>query len=243
MSHHGGKPTGRIYSTTNYDMFKYRKDNRPIKESNVLSKIESIRKMGLRQPICVDNMFRVTDGQHRLEACKRLKIEVRYIIDDYKMSTYALADLQSATKPWSVDEYTHTYAQKDTNYRLYQDFCKKYPQFSHTCRLSLLTDKHGRTNIDEVFKQGLFEIKSIAKASTYADQLIKLGEFYKGYNKRSFVYAFMIMQSHPDFDFDRLMRKMPKRCRDIKDFSQTKDFLDVMQNIYNWKETKRLSFT
>ena len=106
----------------------------------------------------------------------------------------------------------------------------------------MLTDSHGRVSLDGAFKQGNFEVKSLAKARDYAQKLIALGEFYKGYNKRSFVYAFMIMEAHPDFDFERLMRKMPKRCKDIKDFSQTIDFLTTMQSIYNWKETKRLSF-
>lgn len=236
------KVVGKVYSTTNYEMFKHRRDNRPIKETNVLSKIASIKQMGQRQPISVDTLLRVTDGQHRLEALKRLGLPVLYIVDDRKMNTSEIADLQSSTKGWVIADYTHTYALKDHNYKTYQEFCNLYPQFSHTCRVAMLTGKHGRTNMEEGFKQGQFVVKSLSKAKEVAEALIKLGEFYSGYSKRSFVYAYMIMTTHPDFDFERLMRKMPKRCREIKDFSQTIDFLEVFQSIYNWKETKRLSF-
>lgn len=236
------KIVGKVFQTSNYELFKHRKDNRPVKESNVLSKIASIQQMGQRQPITVDTLFRVTDGQHRLEALKRLKIPVLYIMDDRKMTTTDIADLQSSTKGWVVDDYTHTYAIKDHNYKTYQDFCKQYPQFSHTCRLAMLTGKYNRTTIEKGFKEGQFQVKSLAKAKQTADYLIQLGDFYKGYNRRGFVYAFMILMAHPDFDFERLMRKMPKRCKEIKDFSQTSDFVSTFQSIYNWKETKRLSF-
>lgn len=71
----------KILKTTDYGLFKIAKFNRSINKGNVerlveLNKTENNFNLF---PIVVDKDFTVIDGQHRLEACKKLKAPVYYI--------------------------------------------------------------------------------------------------------------------------------------------------------------------
>ncbi|MBM4293211.1 MAG: chromosome partitioning protein ParB, partial [Deltaproteobacteria bacterium] len=50
-------------------------DLRPVDEGHVASLMESIRALGLIQPVCVDRAHRLVAGAHRLEAYRRLAAE------------------------------------------------------------------------------------------------------------------------------------------------------------------------
>lgn len=236
---------GKIYETTNYEMFQLRKDNRPIKNQNVNALIKSIKNMGLRHPIAVDSNYKVQDGQHRLQACKALKIPVAYIVDENTMNTAEIAELQSASKGWNHDDYAHSFSTTDNgdDYKLYQDFKTLYPEFSHSVVLIMLTGlRGGNSKTTENFKNGTFEVRSYNKAKTVAETVKKLAPFYKGYCRRSFILAVMHMMSNKDFSLERLLRKMPARCKQIMDFSKMEDYVDTLQDMYNWKESKKVYF-
>lgn len=236
---------GKIYETTNYEMFQLRKDNRPIKDQNVNALIKSIKNMGLRHPIAVDSKYRVQDGQHRLQACRALKIPVAYIVDENTMNTAEIAELQSASKGWNHDDYAHSFGTTDNgdDYKLYQEFKTLYPEFSHSVVLIMLTGiKHSNGKLIEDFKKGSFQVKNYSRAKQTAETVKKLSPFYKGYSRRSFILAIIHMMNNKDFSLERLLRKMPARCKQIMDFSKMEDYVDTLQDMYNWKESKKVYF-
>lgn len=240
------KVVGKIYATTNYDMFTYRSDNRSVNEENVRAKIKSIEIMGQQVPIKVDGQNVIQDGQHRLEACKRLSIPVEFIIDaDGSLTTRELALLQSSTKAWTKVDYANSFAQSENgeDYRLYNQFCTAFPEFGHTTVLMLLMNmKTTGASADTTFKGGNFKVKSYNRGKQMAETLRQFAPFYKNYMKKSFIVAFAKMYEHKEFDFSRLLRKLPKRCKEIMDFSRTEDYLEALEIIYNWKETKKVYF-
>ena len=236
----------KIYQTTNYDQFKYRKDNRLVKDAHVSQLAKSIEKMGQRQPVTVDANFRVQDGQHRVAACKKLGIPVYYIIDSNPLSTAEIAELQSTTDRWREYDYSRSFAAGGNNeYEKYNRFAQDYPEFGHSCRLIMLggvNTKSAGSHLTEKFKNGDFKVKSYDRAVLLAETLKKLSPYYKGYSRRSFVLAVITLLEHKDFSLARLLRKMPKRCKEIMDFSRSEDYLEVLQDMYNWKETKKVYF-
>jgi len=238
---------GKVYSTTNYEMFSYREDNRKIDTDNVRHKVESIKVMGQQVPIKVDGKNIVQDGQHRLEACKQLGIPVEFIVDqEGSLTTNELALLQSSSKGWANEDYAYSFSQSEEhgeNYRLYREFCKLYPEFGHSTILLLLMNlKSPGSNVDKNFKAGTFKVKSFNKGRQMAEILRRFAPFYKNYTKRNFAVALVHIMSYPDFDLERLMRKMPKRCKELMDFSRATDYIQTFETIYNWKESKKLYF-
>lgn len=74
----------KIQATTNYSIFRQFPGNRAIKEIHVKRLVASIQNDNdlASHPIIVDTQYRVVDGQHRLEAAKRLKVPIFYIINE-----------------------------------------------------------------------------------------------------------------------------------------------------------------
>lgn len=72
-------------STTNYDMFKFRDDNRTkIRKRHVDTLAESIQRNNQleKHPIVVNQDMEIINGQHRLCAAKELGIPVYYIVQE-----------------------------------------------------------------------------------------------------------------------------------------------------------------
>ena len=61
-----------VYKTTDYGQFKNIEGNRGINLKHVNTLVTSITEKDLQIPIIVDQNMRVVDGQHRLEAYKKL---------------------------------------------------------------------------------------------------------------------------------------------------------------------------
>jgi len=238
------KEFGKIYSTTDYSIFKYRIDNREIKSDKVTLIAKSIKQIGLKSPILVDSDYQVHDGQHRLAACKLLNRPVHFIIDQDPMSTMSIAELQSTTTSWKTHDYAKSFAASgNKNYILYEQIKNLYPEFGHTTLIALLCDHTGRNKSDEAnFRNGTLSITNTKKTIETIEMLRKIAPFYKNYCRRAFILAFLKMKNHPEFNYKRFMRKLPMRCKSIHDFSKSEDFVNVLQDIYNWKETKKVLF-
>ena len=73
------KDTGKVtYETKNYDQFKTLEGNRSIDQKNVNNIEQNMREHGvLPTVIIVNEKMEVIDGQHRIEALKRLHEPVR----------------------------------------------------------------------------------------------------------------------------------------------------------------------
>ncbi len=73
----------KIFQTKDYDDFKKFPGNRKIKEKHVVKLMASIQLIDrLEQyPIIINQENQVIDGQHRLEAAKRLNIPIYYVVD------------------------------------------------------------------------------------------------------------------------------------------------------------------
>lgn len=75
---------GMIYKTFDYDFFK-RPFNRELDQRNVKAIIENVEENGQAiTPIKLTQNNEVADGQHRLEAFKRLGLPIYYFIDTTK---------------------------------------------------------------------------------------------------------------------------------------------------------------
>ncbi len=96
--------TQTIQKTYDYDMFKLLKYNRKTNASHIKALIESMNKQYIIDPIKVDKKYNVIDGQHRLEACKKLKLPVYYtVIKNSKTDT--IIHLNKNNRNWLPADY------------------------------------------------------------------------------------------------------------------------------------------
>ena len=92
-----------VYITDSYSIFNKIIGNRSIDKKNLNRLKKSIHKIGLQQPILVNENLSIVDGQHRLQAVKELNIPVQYFISN-KTSENDIDELQ-VSKPWNAFDY------------------------------------------------------------------------------------------------------------------------------------------
>ncbi len=117
----------KIQSTKDYDMFKKHENNRDIDSGNLRRIMASIQTQNMLEfrPILVDSKMRIIDGQHRLEAAKKLDVEVFYQINE-ESSHEDIALLNSAQKRWYTQDYMNYYASLGKSaYAKLLDYSKK----------------------------------------------------------------------------------------------------------------------
>jgi len=100
-----------VYSTKDYNKFKHFLSNREVSEKHVekLISSEGFIESIPYSPIKVTPSLRILDGQHRLEACRRLDIDVHYIIDPTS-SQYEIKKFNANMLTWSYTTFIKHYA-------------------------------------------------------------------------------------------------------------------------------------
>lgn len=100
-----------ILKTKEYSKFKLREDNRAkgIDSYHVDKLVESIKSCNMLdlRPICVNTNYEIIDGQHRLEAAKRLGIDIYYQVEE-RLDPKAIIRLNVA-KSWTILDYLNFY--------------------------------------------------------------------------------------------------------------------------------------
>jgi hypothetical protein len=229
----------KIQYTTNYKMFKVVGGNRKIDEKRVLSIMESMKKNPeIVAPAQCNQKYEVIDGQHRLEASKRLsKPFCYYVVKGADIAT--VRTLNNHDPRWSTSEFTNSFVKTgSTDYAIYEAFEKKYG-FGHAVNISLLTGAAGFHNrmLDD-FKEGKFVVKNLVHAEKLADMLIEIGKMYPGYKKRSFAIAFAKLAGLPGFDFKRLVSKLTYQQKSMVDCTNSTQYLVLLGEIYNYRAKK-----
>lgn len=116
-----------IKLTNNYEMFKFRRENREL-NYNKVSSLKSILLNDGRQimPIICNTEMEIIDGQHRFQALKELNWDIMYYIDP-AVTSKDLISINNTQKNWGMADYVHYYASlgNRTYYNL-ESIWKKY---------------------------------------------------------------------------------------------------------------------
>jgi hypothetical protein len=201
-------------------------------------------------PITVTSKFVVIDGQHRLEAAKIAGKGIYFIVDDSITNTTkgifeAARKFNSNAKEWGKEDYIHGFVEQGNQHYITLDkFGKKYPMFSLTERMMMLSENPNTYIEKNEFASGKFVSSSVERAERIANSFLKLGEIYKGYNKSVFVRTILtIMSKKPEFSFDEFIHKSSLRQDMLRICGDKKSCSVMVEEIYNYKRptTKKLN--
>lgn len=224
---------GQIMETMDYNQFSFIEGNRAIDENHVKFIMRKMEENYLVAPIMCNTVMGIMDGQHRFEACKRSGRTIRYYITD-DMDPEQIAEMNSVAKRWKPQDYANVYDSVD--YKLYKQFRERFPKLAHSSAIVLLSGGDQTVHGDDAFKTGYFKVKNFSKAVKTAEMLMKMGDYTKVYNKRSFVFAMIHVMNHKDYDEKRMMRKIKHKGAGLKEFGRADDFIKAIQDMYNWME-------
>jgi hypothetical protein len=229
----------QISSTKNYAMFKYIGGNRIIDERRVLSVMDKMKNFPETvAPAQCNEKFEIIDGQHRLEASKRLgRPFYYYVVKGASIET--VRAINDHDPRWSTAEFVNSFSTTgNKDYEMYEEFEKKY-KLGHAINIMLLSDTETFYNqMLNDFKIGGFKVKNLKKAEEVAEMLLTIKELYAGYKKRSFAVAFVKISTIPGFNFSTFIEKLRYQQKKMVDCTNATHYIELLGEIYNYKARK-----
>jgi hypothetical protein len=236
--------------TTDYGMFKYMDGNRSVEQSRVNKIKASIKKYGQLDPIEVNEKYEVGDGQGRLEACKQLKIPVKYkIIPGRTIEDYIA--INSVSTNWTTLDYTDSWIKRAPNAKVrkaYQDIQtlitnKKYTSVITRSVILRICLKNGDKYVD-VIQSGKAELKySMEDTIEMLDFILKFEDTLKIVGKRN-NYIRALVRAYNTRKVNR--NKLEKRCRALQymihGVASVDEAQKILENVYNYKCRNRIKF-
>jgi disulfide oxidoreductase YuzD len=227
------KVKNRVYSTTNYNQFKYLKGNRAITELHVRRLVEAIKEKDLQVPIIVDEKMNVVEGQHRLEAYKIVGRPILYIVKD-NVTLDDVRKLNSVARKWTLTEYLMSHVKLGKqDYEILEWFHRTY-KFGLTECIAMLNGK-GYCAAKELieFKGGGFTSKNLEQAKIWARNITKVGEYFQYYKKRSFVLAMIVLMQHSKFSWRTFEKRLINYSAKLNNQGSRNDFIVNLERLYN----------
>tara|TARA_R100000808_G_scaffold17656_1_gene38963 strand:+ start:2638 stop:3384 length:747 start_codon:yes stop_codon:yes gene_type:complete len=235
------KTINQVKETSNYSMFKRMQGNRVVNKAHLKRLRSSINEESLIVPMIVNERYEIIDGQTRFESWKELRLPVYYV----RVKGYGLKQVQrlnSNIKNWNIKDYTDSYCELGLqDYIRYREFKKEYGLGDYECIAMLKGVVGGAGSNFNSYRDGRFKIRSYSKACYWAERIVALKPFYKGYRRRSFVFAMLHLLSNKNFDFDRLIQKLKYQSSKLVDCSNKSQYINLLQDIYNFKTNNKVN--
>lgn len=245
-----------LHYTKNFDDFVLMRGNRKVVDKHARSLMKRMQEQGnltTHFPIIVNEKMEVIDGQHRLEALKRLNamnaknpdgeiIWTPFYRVEVGLTTDSIRHINNGHRNWTWQDYMTSYVSEGKD--VYERFKNLIEHFGFDFTTTLhycCGDKHDKLNS---FREGELVIKDQQKTF----QLLK---WYKEVTEAAdhantvFAQAMYQLMQHPEYDHSRMERKMNLYSSALKRFVTRADYLRVIEDIYNrgqTEETKRRLF-
>jgi hypothetical protein len=235
----------KIEVTTDYSIFKKHESNRPIDEANLKRIIFSVKtnNMLALRPILVDQDMRVLDGQHRLEAAKKLGVAIYYQVNQAAQSADIIL-LNANQKGWNLMQYVNFYAQEgNKEYIKIIEFCNKRniktnDYFYMLRRLGGNLSKkiktgtyiHDNTINEVAFDQCMFHLDEVL--NTIRKYRLDNCDFINKSFFKSGLMAFLITK---DIDMDIFLKKIITKVNAVRRCVNIGEYMQMFVDIYNWR--------
>lgn len=242
-----------IEETKNYEIFKFYPGNRPIDQSNLDNLILSISTKNLlpERPIVINESFYVLDGQHRLEAAKRLNLPVSFVKKEGGNFKDIIL-LNSNQKNWKLDDYLRLFAdgEKMPEYILLKDFMNRH-HLKLKESLILAIGPFKEMNDGEKFKNGEFKFSdNLDYADILADKVKWVINLISSHNIKplhrfkntAFIKPLVIFITNHQLNWEMLQQRMEGNWFKIGTRPSTNLYLEMFCDIYNIRNQNKIFF-
>ena len=245
MTKFNGKKVAEVFETKDYSIFKFRKDNREIKDAHVKVIVKKMKERGWLKTstVVINQNGEVIDGQHRVKAAIQTGVPIRYRIER-NAGIDEITQMNTGQKNWSPFDHIHKFvARGNENYIKFDNFIKEFPMFKVTECAMFLNNSFTSVKRD-AFEEGRWVVKDFNVGRKWANQILSLKPYFeKGYNKSIFVRSIIKLLStkSKDFDFDQFIHKVKLRPSMIHLCGSVDQYIEMIENIYNYKRSDKVN--
>jgi hypothetical protein len=231
-----------VLFTNDYGKFKFLLGNRDLNNAKINRIIESVSN-GLNLfrycPIMVTKDGYIIDGQHRFFVCKKLKLNVFYVVvPDFTLRQ--VAEMNQNASKWKDKDFVNCYTDTgNKNYSVLGEFVEKY-QLNLGIAVSLLSEGkvRGIKRLDDL-RDGLFKAEKLEFATAFMDNALRFKEYCTSYKSRSFLQALEILFAGKDFDLDEMIDKLKLHSLTVETCHSHKEYLTHLEDLFNFRNSKR----
>ena len=234
-----------IQKTNRYGQFSLSDLNREVNETHVRELMTSISEANLLEfsPIIVNREMEVIDGQHRLEAAKRLKLDIYYVVSN-SATIKETRLLNRANKSWQLLDFVKSYAFSGNKEA--QILAQLIETYNLQVTVAMDLARAGITNKDKcdtkALRRGQILIGDIIEIHKIGEQMMKLQKYVnstKPLKSRTLLRAIKHL-SDVNVNFDTLIEKLDESGWKINPTPNYRDMLRQFEDIYNYKIKNRV---
>lgn len=232
------KKATTVWETDEYDKFDLHELNRNLHDSAALE--ESMRKYGFRDssPIHVTHnggdKLKVKRGHNRLAVAMKLKIPVKYVIDDDPMNIY---DWEGNSRTlWNAEDFAVSYMRGGSDdYKTLLDFRKKHRLTLGAAASLVGGETAGSHNKVRQVKAGTFKVGDITHAVAVSKAVDLCAECGIGFaTSTGFVGALSAAVRVPEFDIETFKARVRLYPRMMSRRTSKADYLVEIEALYNY---------
>lgn len=230
-------------STKDYSIFREFASNREVDQRHVKKLIQAINAKNLLElhPILVDAEMHVIDGQHRLAAAEALGVEIFYQVSE-SISKADIANINSNSKNWTVMDYINYWTVENApGFHTLSKFMNQHEYLKPTICIQLLSSDGSRDT--KGLKSGQIDVTNIIEAN----QVVEVVKMFRNYVdfafSRDFVFAVQKLIQTDCFDLEHMKRKLELQPRSLVKCISVKQYIEVIEEIYNYKSRDVVRFS
>jgi hypothetical protein len=239
-----GKKVGEIFETKDYSIFRFRSDNRLIRQNKVtgLSKRMKVKGWLSTSVVTINGKGEVIDGQHRVKAAMETNTPVRYKISK-GAGVEEMTDMNTLQSNWSPFDHLHKFVVRgNENYVTFDKFANDYPMFKYT-EIAMFLNNSMTSVKREKFESGEWTIKNETKGRQWADYILQLKPYgEKFYNRAIFVRALVkILSNKTEFKFEEFLHKVRLRPMNFVQCGTVDQYIEMIEGIYNYRRSDKVN--
>lgn len=222
-----------LHVTTDYEIFKKIKGNRPVDKQHVAQlkrKIENEGNLTSEFPVNLNENMEVIDGQNRILALQELGYPVYYTISE-GASLATVRQINIGRKNWSWSDYASSFASEGNPH--YKDLLDFHEAFNFPFSTLVRYCYGGKRIAVSEYQSGDFKVLDKGMTFKLLNQLVELREVLPFPLTGSVASALYDIQTHPDYDHKRMLKKLTTHGSQLHEWRQKKDWLRNLEDIYN----------
>lgn len=232
-----------IAESSRYDSFLYNTEQRPICPAHVKGLMESMSTWGFlpSKPIQVykrQNKHVIIDGHHRFLAAKNLGIDILFVVEPQSHQN-SISDGNFRQKKWVIADFVTTYANRGIPaYKELLEYLKLGIPITKAAGMLSGNAASQTTNgtLGKSLYNGTFEVKSREKIEKIAQFLREHGHENKAYHTNHFICSLELFMRFPDFDLERLTRRLANNPKMVCRMATLDQMLDQLEEVYNYHQ-------
>lgn len=224
------------YIADDLAIFKTITGNRLLDERNIKLLMGSIKENGYcGAPIVVNERYEIIDGQHRVEACKRLGItRVPFIIIPGASLKNAIVQ-NTMQKKWTANDYVESLAEigyVPAKYVL--ELEKMFPDIKQTFIFCAITGSYGGCNMKQLKAKTLkCDEAEYNAAVRFLTAYREVKDVFSGKTSGPYAHALRWVFGQDESIFYDLIERIKKYNRIIPARSNVRDAVEELSKIYN----------